>query len=157
MRVALTHTPDQLPKGITPSLLRRVARESCLLALPDLFAPSERGIKLDVAFVSQSEIAALNAQYRAKPHATDVLSFGNFPSRAAIKRASTKVLDLGTLVLSLPFIRRAAREDGVSWEREFVFVFSHGVLHLLGFDHEERMFAIQDQVTDQCSPKHKKY
>lgn len=152
MRVAITFSPAKLPKGITEVFLRRVVHDSSLQAFPKLFRGATRGVKLEVVFVSDQAIAKLNQEYRGKSKPTDVLSFGNFSSQAEIQKAKEKTLDLGTLILSLPFIRRAAREDGVSWEREFTFVFSHGVLHLLGFDHEERMFEIQDTVTDTFFP-----
>lgn len=109
-----------------------------------------------MAIVDDREIQELNRTYRGKDKPTDVLSFGDFESRQSVKLAQSATLDLGTLVLSHPFIDRSAKEDGVSWEREFMYVFSHGVLHLLGFDHEEEMFTLQDRITDQFAPLEKK-
>lgn len=152
MRVALTLSPDTLPRGLSRSQLSRLVRESATLALPKVFGQAGRGVQIEVALVSDRRIQTLNRMYRNKDQPTDVLSFGTFSSPRAVARARERTIDLGTLILSLPTIRRAAREDGVSWEREFAFVFSHGVLHLLGFDHEERMFAIQDEVTDRLAP-----
>lgn len=152
MRVTLTVTPTKLPSGLSETFLRSIVRRTCKEAFPKLFQESGRGVQLEVAFVSDRAIAKLNHEYRGKEKSTDVLSFGEFEQRDQVSKATVKTLTLGTLILSLPFIRRSAREDGVSWEREFVFVFSHGVLHLLGFDHEERMFAIQDMVTDHFAP-----
>jgi probable rRNA maturation factor len=152
MRVSLSLASAKLPAGVSETFLRSIIRRTCQEAFPKLFQESGRGVQLEVAFVSDSRIAKLNHEYRGKEKPTDVLSFGEFEERGRVAKATAKTLALGTLILSLPFIRRSAREDGVSWEREFVFVFSHGVLHLLGFDHEERMFAIQDMVTDHFAP-----
>ncbi|HCJ45705.1 MAG TPA: hypothetical protein DHV33_02200, partial [Candidatus Moranbacteria bacterium] len=43
--------------------------------------------------------------------------------------------------------------DKVTFEREMTYIFSHGVLHLIGFDHEEEMFTLQEQVTDVLTGK----
>lgn len=107
---------------------------------------------LDVACVSDAEIAKLNGDYRRKSKPTDILSFGHFEGLSAITAAPAGPIDLGQIVLSPDFIARSADEDGVSWKREFTYVFSHGVLHLVGFDHEERMFQIQDDVTYALAP-----
>lgn len=152
MRISLVLSPEKLPEGISEIFVRSVVRASATRAFPTLFADPKRGVSLEVALVTDRAITTLNAKYRGYSKPTDVLSFGNYSSRQSIQKARTPILDLGTIVLSLPFIRRMAKQDGVSWEREFTFVLSHGVLHLLGFDHEERMFTIQDRVTDHFFP-----
>lgn len=154
MRVLLSLASATLPLGFTQETLRKVVRVSCSTAFPEIFKTKGRGVRIEVAFVTDDEIQKLNRTYRGKDKPTDVLSFGNFSSRDEVRQSKLATLDLGTLVLSLPFLNRSAQEDGVSWEREFVYVFSHGVLHLLGFDHEEEMFMIQDTVTDHFAPLH---
>lgn len=152
MRVRLSLADTKLPGTLSEAFLRAIVRETCRLAFPKLFGQPGRGAALEVAFVSDQKIAELNGAYRGKAAPTDVLSFGEYASRASVARATDRTLALGTLILSIPFIRRSAKEDGVSWEREFVYVFSHGVLHLLGYDHEKEMFALQDAVTDRFAP-----
>lgn len=151
MRVILSLSSEKLPAGLSEVFLRSVIRETCARALPDVFQTKERGVKIEVAFVSDSDIAKLNKDYRGKDKSTDVLSFGEYSSLEAIKKEKKKIIDIGTLVLSMPFIRRSAKEDGVSWKQELVFVFSHGVLHLLGLDHSEHMFSLQDAVTEKLT------
>ena len=154
MRVLLSLASATLPQGFTKETLREVVRLSCSTAFPEMFKMKGRGVRMEVAFVTDDEIQKLNQTYRGKDKPTDVLSFGNFSSRDEVRQSKLVTLDLGTMVLSLPFLDRSAKEDGVSWERELVYVFSHGVLHLLGFDHEEEMFMIQDMVTDHFAPLH---
>lgn len=137
--------------GLTLSFLRSVIRETLVQAFPKVFGP-DRTVVLDVACVSDAEIEKLNGDYRKKAKPTDILSFGSFEGLGAIQEAPLGKIDLGQIVLSPGFIARSAVEDGVSWKREFAYVFSHGVLHLVGFDHEERMFQIQDVVTDALAP-----
>lgn len=151
MRVILSLSSEKLPAGLSEVFLRSIIRETCTRALPNMFQTKARGVKIEVAFVSERNIAKLNKEYRGKDMSTDVLSFGEYDSLQAVKREKAKMVNIGTLVLSMPFIRRSAKEDGVSWKQEFVFVFSHGVLHLLGLDHSEHMFSLQDRVTEKLT------
>ncbi len=148
MRVSLSLSPEKLPAGLSEVFLRSIVRETCKRAFPAVFCDKTRGIKVEVAFVSDAKIAKLNGDYREKNKPTDVLSFGEFEYPEAVAKTKEKNIEIGTLILSLPFIKRSAKEDGVSWKKEFVFVFSHGILHLMGHDHNEEMFAIQDEVTE---------
>lgn len=75
-------------------------------------------------------MARLNASYRGKDYATDVLSFeapGPFRERGL----------LGELVICLPVLKRQALEQGHRPERELEVLLTHGLLHLLGMDHEK--------------------
>lgn len=149
MRVMLTLASAKLPSGMTEAFLRDLIRATCQQAMPTVFARPQRGVKIEVALVTDAKIAKLNREYRGKDAPTDVLSFGEFAHPTEVEYVTTPTVDLGTLILSLPYIRRSAKEDGVSWKKEFVFVFVHGVLHLLGHDHSKEMFALQDELTEQ--------
>ncbi len=148
----MTIRGEEALSGLSSLFLRRIVRESLMRAFPEVFA-GNRTVAVDVACVSDEEIAALNGEYRKKPKPTDILSFGSFAGLEAVKAAPQGPIDLGQIVLSAEFIARSAAEDGVSWKREFTYVFSHGILHLVGFDHEEEMFRIQDAVTDALAPR----
>lgn len=96
--------------------------------------------ELVVVFVNSSEMRKMNRQYREKDYATDVLSFQ--PAEPS---------SLGELVLCLPTIRSQAKRTGLSERGELGYMIVHGVLHLLGYDHEEKageakMFALQDEI-----------
>ena len=94
---------------------------------------------ISLAFVSQAQMRKLNKQFRHKDKPTDVLSFNLNDSR-----------HLGEIVICPEFVRDFAKEQKVSFDDEMVKVFVHGVLHLLGYDHElskkeeARMFKKQD-------------
>ncbi len=98
--------------------------------------------EISLSFCSATEIQALNKQYRAKDSVTDVLSFPAIP----------EVPTLGDIVICVERAQEQADELGHSLKRELAFLFVHGLLHLLGYDHEvsedeERiMFDLQDQV-----------
>ncbi|MFA9262568.1 MAG: rRNA maturation RNase YbeY [Undibacterium sp.] len=147
MRIRMTIRGEKALRGLSLFFLRKIIRETLSQAFPKVFT-AHRTVILDVACVSDEAIAKLNGEYRKKPKPTDILSFGLFEGLEAMKHVPAGPIDLGQIVLSPDFIARSAKEDGVSWKREFTYVFSHGILHLVGFDHEEKMFQIQDAVTD---------
>lgn len=148
----MTFEGEKALRGLPLSFLKRIVRETLTRSFPQIFSTG-RIVIIDIACVSDGEITQLNSDYRQKFEATDILSFGAFEGLRAILAVPREgAINLGQIVLSPDFIARSAEEDGVSWKREFTYVFSHGVLHLVGFDHEERMFHIQDDVTDALAP-----
>jgi probable rRNA maturation factor len=111
-------------------------------------APSRaRGI-VSVALVSDQRVRALNRRYRRKDYATDVLSFpapspsrnaSRSPSRPAVVSASGPTVAthfLGDIVIARGVARRQARDAGHSERTELRVLALHGLLHLLGYDHE---------------------
>lgn len=110
------------------ALLRRVARTS-------LVHLGEGTSELSVALVGEEEIHALNRDYRGKDRPTDVLAFSlreGDGEPAPVGEAAP----LGDVVISLPTAERQARERGHGVERELAELLVHGILHLLGWDHE---------------------
>ncbi len=94
--------------------------------------PMPATIGLCVRFVDEAEGLALNQQYRHKNYATNVLSF---PSDAPVFDEADERY-LGDLVLCQPVVQQEARAQGKSVPAHTAHLVVHGVLHLLGFDHE---------------------
>ncbi|MBR3888163.1 MAG: rRNA maturation RNase YbeY [Clostridia bacterium] len=95
--------------------------------------------KLDVyiTLTNNENIRKINAEHRQIDKATDVLSFPMF-DRSEID--SLKVDDemediLGDIIVSVEKVREQAEEYGHSFERELAYLVTHGMLHLLGYDH----------------------
>lgn len=90
------------------------------------------GCELSVSLVGDRAIRRLNRSWRRKDQATDVLSFpaGDRPAGTPGPRP------LGDVVISLDTAARRAREDGRAVEAEVARYLAHGLLHLLGHDHE---------------------
>jgi probable rRNA maturation factor len=84
--------------------------------------------ELSVALVANNEIEKLNEKYRRKPKPTDVLSFPAGASPAGRL--------LGDVVISLDKAKEQAEDGGWSLEEEIDRLLIHGILHLLGYDHE---------------------
>jgi probable rRNA maturation factor len=87
-----------------------------------------------VAFVNEQGIADLNTRYRL-PEATDVLSFRVDDEVEPWPDVETPV-DLGEVVICPAVVRRYAIEEGVTEAKQLGWTIVHGVLHLLGYDHE---------------------
>jgi probable rRNA maturation factor len=88
---------------------------------------------IHIAFLSDDEIQALNREYRWIDKSTDVLSFHYFEELILAKNDDI----VGEIVLSESKIRTQALEHHHSEREEFEILIIHGLLHILGFDHEE--------------------
>jgi probable rRNA maturation factor len=100
-----------------------------------------------VRVVGSAQSRRLNAQYRHKDKPTNVLSFGGFGL------AGDGVDYVGELVICAPVVAREAREQQKTRTAHWAHMTVHGVLHLLGFDHEldeeaGKMAAREVQILD---------
>lgn len=84
--------------------------------------------EIELILVHNEEIQTLNKEYRNIDKATDVLSF---PLEFELPN-----MPLGSIVISVDFVEEKAKEYGHSFEDELKLLFIHGLLHLLGYDHE---------------------
>lgn len=94
----------------------------------------QRRSELSIAFVGDAEIRELNRSYRSQDRPTDVLSFSLVEGECADFSSGL----LGDVVISIETARRQARSRHRSLNDEVTRLLIHGVLHLLGHDHEER-------------------
>ena len=92
-------------------------------------------VSLGVSMLDDTSIAELNKRWRQKPTATDVLSFAALESEMPM--GACQELELGDIVVSVPTARRQALEQEHGLERELRWLVSHGLLHLLGWDHPD--------------------
>ncbi|MBR2748815.1 MAG: rRNA maturation RNase YbeY [Firmicutes bacterium] len=100
--------------------------------------------QLSVSFVSKDEIKDLNRDYRNVDSVTDVLSFPQFERDeieyyAQETESAPEEFMLGDVVICREKAEEQAVEYGHSFERELVYLFTHSVLHLLGYDHEDEV------------------
>lgn len=120
---------------ISPRRIRSILRAALLLSLPKArkrgFAPDEpAGLEVSVLLVGDGRMRKLNREYRGKDKTTDVLSFPQGgPCGAAL-------CSLGDIVISVPQTIRQAGEYGATFYEELARLLIHGLLHLLGYDHE---------------------
>ena len=92
------------------------------------------GAELSIVLTDDATVQRLNHQYRGVDAPTDVLSFGQ--RDADIPAPPDGEAHLGDVVISLDTARRQAGEYGIPLDDEVAHLVVHGVLHLLGYDHE---------------------
>lgn len=104
-----------------------------------------------IIFVDNEKIHELNKQFRGVDRPTDVISF-------ALEDAEEEFLStirvLGDIYISIPKMQEQAKKYGHSEKRELAFLVVHGLLHLLGYDHqteeeEKVMFQIQEEMLNE--------
>ncbi|MBT3419455.1 MAG: rRNA maturation RNase YbeY [Candidatus Magasanikbacteria bacterium] len=101
---------------------------------------------LSVHCIGDKRIHSLNREYRHIDRPTDVLSF-RMQEGTSIMESD----DLGDVFLAIPYIKRQAKREGVSFEEEFSRMLIHGILHLVGYDHIKKkdadiMFPLQEKI-----------
>ena len=102
-------------------------------------APARARGEVAVALVTDAHIRKLNSQYRRKPSPTDVLSFpAGHGSRTPDPGSRAPGPALGDIVIATGVARRQAREAGHSYQTELRVLALHGLLHLLGYDHDKK-------------------
>jgi len=109
-------------KGVESKLLSKIAHRAL-----EVLGLSK--VELSIALVSDAQIKRLNKLYRNKDKPTDVLSF-------PIGEKVNGWLILGDIVISVDTAKRQAQELGYSLEEELKRLLVHGLVHLLGYDHE---------------------
>jgi probable rRNA maturation factor len=98
---------------------------------------SGAGQEISVLVVGEARSRALNRRYRGRDHATNVLSF------PAASVAAGPAQLLGDLVICPKVLRREAREQHKRLKDHWTHLFVHGVLHLVGYDHEVASDALR--------------
>ena len=93
----------------------------------------KKSIEVVFFFVTKNKMKKLNNFYRNKNYTTDVLSF---PLNSKIELNFLEVIPIGQIIISPWKIKKQAKEFNHSLRREFCYIFTHGIAHLLGFDHQ---------------------
>ncbi|MBU2539630.1 rRNA maturation RNase YbeY [Patescibacteria group bacterium] len=81
-----------------------------------------KGKDFSIVFVDSSKIKEINRKYRGKNKATDVLSFG----------------ELNEIIICPAEVKKNAKRFGLSFKKELSLILIHGILHLLGYEHEDK-------------------
>ncbi|MCP4973954.1 MAG: rRNA maturation RNase YbeY [Prochlorococcus sp.] len=118
-----------------------------------------QSLSLGLQLTDDANISELNASWRQKPEATDVLSFPALDNN--IPMPGSRCVELGDIVVSVTTAQRQAKEHQHSLNRELRWLVSHGLLHLLGWDHPnssslDAMLSCQEHLlsNDSKVPSH---
>jgi probable rRNA maturation factor len=151
VRVTVRNLQRTIP---VPDAWRCLIRDAAAQCLHLSSFPHPAAIHVDI--VGNRAMANLNRQFRKRNGVTDVLSFPILHYRSGMPvlvpgdcDPVTGEVFLGDIVICLPRMRLQADAFGHGMERELGFLAAHGMLHLLGYDHEtteeeHRMFRLQE-------------
>ncbi len=152
------HIFDEFDEAVAPEWIRAVS-ESVLSMEPEWARES-----LSVVVGDDECVTALNLEYRGLNETTDVLSFSNLHSGQYYGEGERPKTDdegfalppgysdnLGEVIISYPQVVRQANESNHNVQKELAVMLAHGILHLLGYDHEREdeaaeMFGIQNRA-----------
>jgi len=134
--------------------VRRIAQT--VLKAEGVVPPCEVGL----VFTDSETVKQLNRDYRGVDEPTDVLAFYMLHQKEADSSFALPpdgVTRLGEVIISYPQAVEQAREQGHSTEKELALLVIHGILHLLGYDHEEpeeeaEMRAREKELLEKCLP-----
>lgn len=144
------HIEQKLKISLEESWLRKIAQRA--LQAEGVALPVEMGLVI----TSAEAVQQLNKTYRGEDEPTDVLAFHMFPQTEQERKPSfvappDGIRHLGEVVISYTQAVYQAREQGHSIEQELALLTVHGLLHLLGWDHEQpeerqRMRAKEEEI-----------
>ena len=115
----------------------------------------ENDVSLSLTICLSDYIHDLNKEYRGIDRETDVLSFaiedGSDEDDILDMIDFTGVREIGDIIINLDRVKSQSLDYGHSERREMCFLFTHGLLHLLGYDHmkedeEKEMFTLQEEI-----------
>lgn len=109
----------------------------------------EDDVEVSCVLVDDERIHEINREYRHIDCSTDVISFAMEDNDQFYVEGMPRTL--GDIFISVDHAKKQAEEYGHSLRREMCFLFTHGILHLLGYDHmtdeqEKEMFGLQDKI-----------
>jgi probable rRNA maturation factor len=118
-------------------------------------------VELGLVIANDDTVHELNRSYRNVDSTTDVMAFALSERGTRVEPFITPpddVMHLGEVIISYPQAKRQAEEQHHPLERELALLVAHGVLHLLGYDHElpeqgEKMRAMECKILDAVKPE----
>lgn len=141
-------TEETLPEKNLSDWLKKVSKE---LLARKIMTKEQAEKELSLVFLKEIDAKQLNWNFRQRDYATDVLSFETEDPES-----------IGELVFCPFVLQKQAKEHKVTYEHEISYMVLHGILHLLGFEHEkseeaeEKMMRLQDEIFEALTAPPKK-
>lgn len=120
---------------------KNIFKKSCL------FGQKFDCISFDILYCDNEKTHEMNKEYREKDYAADIITFAIFAD-GEDKFVFDDEINLGEIIISLDKVAQNAQEKACSFEEELHFLISHGIMHLIGFDHqtnEDYTFIVEAQ------------
>ncbi len=118
-----------IAKKILKFYLSQVQEQSCLNGF------NFDKISFDFLYCDSNKTHEINREYRHKDYPADIITFAIFADSEE-KFIFDGEINLGEVIIALDKVMEEAEKKGVTKEHELAFLISHGILHLLGFDHQ---------------------
>ncbi len=128
------HTEQKFKDCVDEEWVRKIAHE--VLKAESVTPPYE----VSIVFTDSETVQKLNRDYRGVDEPTDVLAFYMLPRQGddfSFVLSPDGITHLGEVIVSYPQAVEQAKEQGHSAEQELALLIIHGILHLLGYDHEQ--------------------
>lgn len=143
----INQTNEKSWKNYKPYVDLIVSRIKSVLKLEKLY-------EFSIILVESDKIHEINREYRNIDKETDVISFASLDDHLLFDL--NEIIELGDIFININAIRDQAHDYGHSLKREFCFLVTHGILHLLGYDHlnkedEKRMFDLQEEILNEIA------
>jgi len=149
------HVAEEFRGVVDQGWVSRIART--VLKAEGVAAPYE----VSLVFTDSETVKQLNRDYRGVDEPTDVLAFCMLPHKeeadASFALPPDGVTRLGEVIISYPQAAEQAKEQGHVTEKELALLVIHGILHLMGYDHEEpeeeaKMRTREKELLEKCLP-----
>jgi probable rRNA maturation factor len=149
------HAEDEFRALVDKAWVRKIVRQ--VLKAEEVTCPYE----VSLVFTDAERVKQLNRDYRGVDEPTDVLAFYMLPQKgfgSSFALPPDGVTRLGEVIVSYPQAIVQAKQQGHSLQRELALLVIHGILHLLGRDHEEpgegkKMRDREKELLEKCSPE----
>jgi probable rRNA maturation factor len=149
------HVGEEFRRVVDQGWVRKITKT--VLKTEGVVPPYE----VSLVFTDSEAVRQLNRDYRGVDEPTDVLAFYMLPQKEeaddSFALPPDGVTRLGEIIISYPQAAEQAREQGHATEKELALLIIHGILHLLGYDHEKpeeeaKMRTREKELLEKCLP-----
>lgn len=133
--------------NVAKKILKYYLSEKSIFEKSCLLGQKFNCISFDILYCDDKKTHEMNKEYREKDYVADIITFALFADSEE-KFVFDNEINLGEIIICLDKVAQNAQEKGVSDEEELHFLISHGIMHLLGFDHqteEDYNFIVETQ------------
>lgn len=117
------------------NILKIYLEDKNIFDLSCLFEQKFKCISFDILYCGNEKTHKINKEYRQKDYPADIITFAIFADSEE-KFVFDDEINLGEIIISLDKVKENAVEKGNTFDEELYFLISHGIMHLLGFDHQ---------------------
>ena len=158
MKLDIQYSPSEGIEGISCEEMEKI-KDKLLVFLKSIDKIKEGidTLQISLCSVDRDKMQTLNKQYRSLDEPTDVLSFPLWEEEGEFSPPEGwSLLPLGDIILCPAYIADHAREENLQYNSELLLMIIHGLLHLVGYDHDtpekkSAMWSVQGKIHANCA------